>query len=242
MQGVVGSSPISSTKNSVLPAPKVRVLCLLFYFVWYMIRSMLYIIRHGQTRWNQENKFQGMHNTSLDKVGVDQAKDVAQYFQSGDFDIKRIVSSDLRRAKQTARVIGKKLNIRVEYDSRLREYDFGQLEGKTPFNVPRETLAQFMQNPQSMDGEPFEDAFARISAVLNNIDYNTNTILVSHGGIMRFAMFYFENGSVFDTRKFLDSWHKTHMGNASVFRVASHDSKMELYYQMDRIKNIGNQK
>lgn len=200
---------------------------------------MLYIIRHGQTRWNQENKFQGVHNTPLDTTGFAQAKEVAQYFQSGDFDIKRIISSDLRRAKQTVRPIRKTLNIRVEYDPRLREYNFGQLEGQTPFSVPKETLTQFMQNPQSMGGEPFEDAFARISAVLDSIDYDTNTILVSHGGIMRFAMYYFENGSVFDVQKFLDSWHKTHMENASVFCVASRDSKMELLYQINR---IGNQK
>ncbi len=215
----------------------VRALCLLFCFVWGMVGIMLYIARHGQTQWNQENKIQGVHNISLNKTGVAQAKEVAQYFQSGNFDIKHIKSSDLRRAKQTARPIGKTLNIQVEYDSRLREYNFGQLEGRTPFSVSRETLAQFMKNPQSMGCEPFEDAFARISAVLDSIDYNTNTILVSHGGIMRFAMYYFENGPVFDVQKFLDSWHKTHIGNASVFRVASRDSKMELFYQINRINS-----
>lgn len=198
---------------------------------------MLYFVRHGQTDCNLGHKIQGKSDVELNNAGLIQANEAAEYLKNGNFGIKRIVSSDLKRTAQTAQIIGNKLHILVDYDTRLREYNFGQLEGQTPFSVPRETLVQFMQNPQSMGGEPFEDAFARISAVLDSIDYNTNTILVSHGGIMRFAMYYFENGPVFDVQKFLDSWHKTHMGNASVFRVASRDSKMELFYQINRINS-----
>ena len=188
---------------------------------------MLYIMRHGQTDWNLGNKVQGTSDIELNNTGLIQANEAAEYLKNGQFGIKRIVSSDLKRTAQTAQVIGNKLRVVVDYDSRLREYNFGQIEGCTVPKISEKTLQEFMQNPKAFNAEPFEDAFARVSSFLAGADYNTNTLVVSHGIIMRLVIHYLSDGHTFDLRKFMDVLHATHIKNTSMLRIAGLNSKIE---------------
>ena len=88
---------------------------------------MLYMVRHGQTDWNLEHKIQGTYDIGLNAAGRAQVALTAEKLKR--FNLGKIVSSDLRRAVQTAEIMGNMLNITVEYDARLREYNFGQLSG-----------------------------------------------------------------------------------------------------------------
>ena len=203
-----------------------RALCLLFYSVWDMICNMLYMTRHAETYANSENII-SPDGVALNEKGLRQAYDLAQYFKSADFGIERITASDFLRAKQTAKVIRNELSVPVEYDIRLREYDFGNLKGKSSVTLSTATRNQFLQDPTSVGAEPFEDAFARISAFCSMVDYNTNTLVVSHSGIMRFAILYFNDGHQFDLRKFMEILRTAHIKNADVFRVAAHNAMME---------------
>ena len=86
---------------------------------------MLYIMRHGETDWNLADKLQGQEDIPLNVNGRRQAAiAVARVIPLG---ITRIISSDLSRAKETAEIIAKQLNLTVEYDSRLREWNFGTM-------------------------------------------------------------------------------------------------------------------
>lgn len=192
-----------------------------------MLRVMLYLARHAETDSNHGNIIQGTADTTLNENGLRQAEELAKYFKSGNFGIERIVSSDLLRAKQTAYAVGNELNIPVEYDARLGEYNFGKLEGKSSVTLSTATRMQFLQDPKSVDAEPFEDAFARISAFCATVDYNANTLVVSHSGIMRFALHYFNDGHQFNLQKFMEILRTAHIKNTNVFRVAAHDAIME---------------
>ena len=129
---------------------------------------MLYLVRHGQTDWNLNGQIQGQSDIPLNDTGRTQANNVADKLSR--FNLEYIISSDLNRAAETAQIIGNKLNIRVEYDARLREYDFGTLTGMTRKRLDPRSIEAFFTNPTYFDAEPFEDAFIRVRDFMESID------------------------------------------------------------------------
>lgn len=101
-----------------------------------MALSRLIFLRHGQTVNNFELRIQGSQDTALNDVGRQQAADVAR--ELSNFNITRIVASDLSRAADTARIVGKAIGIPVALDERLRERGFGVFEGKTSEEIKAE--------------------------------------------------------------------------------------------------------
>lgn len=93
------------------------------------MKKHFYIFRHGQTIWNAEGRPQGQSEfpVPLTITGQEQARALAQ--KLADKKIKLIVSSDLLRAKQTAEIVAAALKVPVKFDSRLREVDYGILNG-----------------------------------------------------------------------------------------------------------------
>ncbi len=93
------------------------------------MKKHFYIFRHGQTIWNAEGRPQGQSEfpVPLTITGQEQARALAQ--KLADKKIKLIVSSDLLRAKQTAEIVAAALKVPVKFDSRLREVDYGTLNG-----------------------------------------------------------------------------------------------------------------
>jgi len=96
----------------------------------------LYILRHGETNFNIEERVQGQINKEsyLTKKGIIQAENRGKKFKSEGINFDKIYSSDLRRAKETTKILlpyVTKQNTTIEYYSDLRERGFGSLEGKT---------------------------------------------------------------------------------------------------------------
>jgi probable phosphoglycerate mutase len=93
------------------------------------MKKHFYIFRHGQTIWNAEGRPQGQHSypVPLTIVGIEQAKALSKNLK--DKRIKKIVSSDLLRAEQTAKIVAEGLGVEIEFDSRFREVDYGKLNG-----------------------------------------------------------------------------------------------------------------
>lgn len=85
--------------------------------------------RHGRTRWNAEHRFQGHSDVALDDEGVEQARAAAPLLARLSPDA--IVTSDLRRAVETARVLSDLVRIELRQDRRLRETFAGSWEGLT---------------------------------------------------------------------------------------------------------------
>jgi broad specificity phosphatase PhoE len=90
---------------------------------------LVYIVRHGETIWNQNQKTQGTKDVSLSSTGIDQACLLAVRLETES--ISRIYCSDLKRAYETAALVGEKLNIMPVSDPLLREVCFGDWEGLT---------------------------------------------------------------------------------------------------------------
>lgn len=89
----------------------------------------LYIIRHGESKWNKVGKIQGQENIKLTKKGELQALMVADRIKNDN--INHIYSSDLNRAYSTAKIIGTRIGINIEPQKKLREINFGDWQGLT---------------------------------------------------------------------------------------------------------------
>src|SRR5918912_2479347 len=90
----------------------------------------LYLVRHGETDWNAEGRMQGLSDTVLNEMGLQQARCLAERLAE-ERDLTAIYSSPLQRAYRTAEIAGRRLGLRVIADRRLEEHHIGQLEGLT---------------------------------------------------------------------------------------------------------------
>lgn len=140
----------------------------------------IYLVRHGETDWNTKFLFQGQSDTELNKTGVMQAKCIAKEFKGRK--ISAIISSDLKRAHKTAEIIAASCGCRakVAKDKRLRERDYGNLEGKL-YNL-------YHNKKKNFTGEKDHKFFPRVNRAFRSIikKYRgRDIIIVSHGGVVR---------------------------------------------------------
>lgn len=89
--------------------------------------TRLILARHGETTWNDAQRFQGHTDVPLNARGWQQAERLAQVLEQES--IAAIYSSDLARARDTARVIAARLHKAAVCESRLREAYLGELQG-----------------------------------------------------------------------------------------------------------------
>lgn len=91
--------------------------------------SRITLVRHGETEWNRIGRFQGSADIPLNDTGRAQAAAVAERLK--DVPFTHVVCSDLSRAHDTGQAINAYHQLPVRLDPRLREFNFGQLEGGT---------------------------------------------------------------------------------------------------------------
>jgi broad specificity phosphatase PhoE len=152
--------------------------------------TTLLLVRHGETDWNRDGRWQGGSDTSLNDVGREQARALADRL---DGDIAAVYSSDLARARETADIVAAKLGLAVQIDPRLRERGFGSWEGLTITEIEerfadahRRWLAG--EGAGADDAEPFEDFFVRVSDFLADVlrlHPEEEVLVISHGGSIR---------------------------------------------------------
>lgn len=94
-----------------------------------MSETEIYLIRHGQTEWNLEGRWQGQMNSDLTPLGVAQAKAVARRLEATEFHV--LYSSDLTRTYDTAKAISATTGHEILAEKRLRERRGGLMEGHT---------------------------------------------------------------------------------------------------------------
>src|SRR5476649_1879895 len=93
----------------------------------------LIAIRHGETEWNSQGRFQGHLDSVLNPEGLAQAEALGEYMVRESFDL--LLSSDLGRALQTASAIAMRTGHDIVVEPRLRERRMGIFQGLTPAEV-----------------------------------------------------------------------------------------------------------
>ncbi|GIP40885.1 putative phosphatase PhoE [Paenibacillus sp. J31TS4] len=117
--------------------------------------TVIGLVRHGVTQWNQEGRAQGQHDIPLNAEGLRQAERLARRLKDEEWDL--IYSSDLQRASRTAEIVGEALGKPVLLDRRLREKTHGRLDGTTL----QERIELWGSNWQQLDhGEESREAVA----------------------------------------------------------------------------------
>ena len=152
----------------------------------------LILVRHGETGWNAENRYQGATDVPLSARGQAQAKALAARLASGALDA--IYSSDLQRAWETAARIAASHALQVLMEPRLREMSFGTWEGMTYEEIQRldpQALAEWMADPLTVApprGESLAHLATRIGEMLDDmmeLARDETVVLVAHGGSLR---------------------------------------------------------
>jgi broad specificity phosphatase PhoE len=99
------------------------------------IARMLYLVRHGQTQWNEQKRLQGSSDSPLTAAGIEQARNVGRALKSliGDVTTWTLEASPLPRARISAEIIRGELaqSADIVLDERLREVSLGSWEGLT---------------------------------------------------------------------------------------------------------------
>ena len=144
----------------------------------------LLVTRHGQTDWNVQKKVMGRCDEPLNEKGLEQAEETRKKLLEENIDL--IICSPLQRAKQTAEVINKGRNIKVIYDDRLIERDFGEFEGIETKNFDFHGYWNYYKNDHYESAENIQEFFKRVYSFLDDIinKYkDKNILIVAHGGI-----------------------------------------------------------
>ena len=156
--------------------------------------NRLLLLRHGETAWNAEHRFTTRSDVELSTEGVAQAHAVAEALAGVPLD--RIMSSPMRRAAETARIVAEAqpASPPVRTDPRLVEIDAGPFEGMTEDELASGPLAAAFAAWHTLEAEPefpdgcetFDAALGRAASFLNEHGGEPGTTLVvTHGSLAR---------------------------------------------------------
>jgi alpha-ribazole phosphatase len=150
--------------------------------------TKLCLIRHGQTDWNLEGRYQGQSDVPLNETGRAQACALAGKLAGHSFDA--VYASDLSRARETAEIVAAALHMPVRLETRLREINQGEWEGQLVDDIKARYADLWQQrsaDPASIrppQGETVGEVAARVSAALEEISRahpQGSVLVVSHG-------------------------------------------------------------
>lgn len=156
-------------------------------------KTMIYIVRHGETDWNAQEKIQGKIRVSLNKKGREQAESIARQLKN--IPIDAFYVSPLARAVETASIIAKYHPHAVFTKiPELKEQSFGDLEGKLIADMihmhPAFEWEKSLQYPDFHpgNGESLHEIHKRVSQFVKKIlktSQGKTIIIVSHAGTLR---------------------------------------------------------
>jgi broad specificity phosphatase PhoE len=142
-----------------------------------------YILRHGQTDGNLQNLVYGVLDFDINKNGVKQAEMTGKFIDENihNLDIKTVVTSNLKRAINTANIATQNQNLESFQVPNLREYNFGELEGKADLSVElwmKWESGQFIGNGV----ESYQSSMVRVEAgFLEALEF-PSPLIVAHWG------------------------------------------------------------
>ena len=180
----------------------------------------LLLVRHGETDWNRECRFQGHADPPLNEAGREQARELADRL-SGE-DIAAVYTSDLLRARETAEILAAALDAEVVALRELR--DLVEHVGDHDHAAQRhpEGAERWHRDGHGWDaGETYDQLGERIVAALREIASShagQRVLIVGHGGTVRATRAFVEGVSVAESRR-----RSAAIGNCEVFRLVTED-------------------
>ena len=155
----------------------------------------IYLVRHGQSIHNLEERIAGQHDSRLTQLGFQDAQGVAVAIGRSDFDV--VYCSDLLRAQQTAETICDhlKLNCPIKFSPLLRELDYGDFTEKPvseTFEFLNYKVAQGQRYPGGEGFIDLEERAQRFLFQLKRESAGSRVLVVSHAGSLRLLAMLFD--------------------------------------------------
>ncbi|MGN0394262.1 MAG: histidine phosphatase family protein [Coprococcus sp.] len=160
----------------------------------------IYIVRHGETIWNEKKLLQGQTDIELNENGKRLARLTGENLMNTSFD--RIYSSPLKRAYETATLIANGRNIPIITNDLLKELSFGDWEGQNMSMLLKDDTQKFkhfFKEPHlyepTANGETLEELCKRASTFMKNVieptsDECDRIMIVAHGAINKAIMMH----------------------------------------------------
>jgi broad specificity phosphatase PhoE len=192
--------------------------------------TKIYIVRHGQDQDNANGLLNGHRDTSLTKIGLEQANQIAQKIKDSNLSFDKVYSSPLERAYKTAEIIADAINSpKPDQLDLLIERDFGIMSGHkvtdidilcSPHTLKTNTITYFLEAEGAETFPQVQDRARKFLEFIQNNHTDESILLVTHGdlGKMLYAEYY-----NLDWQEVLKSFH---FGNSEML-LLSPDSSPE---------------
>lgn len=188
----------------------------------------LILLRHGETDWNRELRFQGHVDVSLNAIGLEQARRLA--LRLAGETVHHVYASDLMRAQQTAEPVSRELGLHAVSDAALREQSFGQVDGMRVDDIKAqhpqawEGWLRFEEDYGMPGGETTRQFHSRVMDAVARLvaaHRGRTLVVVTHGGVL---------DMVYRTARSLglNGPRQSDIPNAGLNRVRVHDGGIDI--------------
>jgi len=174
------------------------------------------LIRHGETDWNREGRIQGIADIPMNETGMAQAEKCAAFLAQSKWDV--IISSPLARAKQTAAIINKKLQLPIIEMAAFKERDYGDAEGMT--RAEREEAFPDREFPNQETRESLINRVMSGIQKLHETYPGRKVLLVAHGGVINAILAALSNGEI--------GSGKTRLNHGCISNIYHHQGKWNI--------------
>ncbi len=184
---------------------------------------ILLVVRHGETLSNRKKIYAGRSPEKLTRRGIYQAKKTAEKLKS--LNVHAIFSSPIKRALQTAEIIGDKIGKEVLIADAFREMELGPWENLSEKDVaclyPEEwNIWQSKPAELKLSGrETLDELLERVLKGIRDIyheKYKLNVVIVTHVAVLRVLLLW-------HAKKALNLYKTIHVPNAEVFKIRIDD-------------------
>lgn len=169
--------------------------------------TLICLVRHGETDWNAQGKIQGRTDISLNQNGVLQANACGKALGRMDWDL--IVTSPLKRARETAEIINMEMKVPLVEMENFIEKSFGDAEGLT--EMERTTAFPDKNYPNQEDRESLTKRVIDGIIKIDELYKDKKIIVVAHGAVIGAILSHLSNGEV--------GSGKTRLSNACISNI-----------------------
>ena len=150
--------------------------------------TTIVMVRHGETDWNRERRFQGRADQPLNEAGRGQARELAELLR--DEPVSAVYTSPLRRARETAEILAEDFGLRPQPLDALLEIDVGAWEGLTIDEVRAAYPGRADEDWRSGwdEGETYDELSRRVLPALVELGTKHeggHVLAVTHAGPLR---------------------------------------------------------
>jgi probable phosphoglycerate mutase len=158
------------------------------------VSGCILLVRHGETEWNLQRRYQGRSDSPLTATGLAQAHAIGRLLGAlPEAKAVRIIASPLGRAQRTAEIIREHFAAapKLQFDDRLRELSLGSWDGLTYSEIAARCTGVFDGDGRydwyfrSPDGERYDAFAARLGDWLREQDAACALVVVTHGIVSR---------------------------------------------------------